>query len=133
MKRPGETCTVTSKVAREVTGRVLYSGAAWVRPDFRGRSLALIMPRLAKAYAYTLWRPDYIVSWMTEPTFQRGLLKHVGYTSIDWAIEMKNSFVGDMRFAFLSMGENDLLDYVQTFSADLASKIDARVRQRRTQ
>jgi hypothetical protein len=133
MKRPGETCTVTAKSAREVAGRVVYSGAAWVRPDFRGRSLALIMPRIAKAYAYTLWKPDFIVSWMTEPTFQRGLLKHVGYTSIDWAIEMKNSFVGDMRFAFLSMRESCLLDYVQTFSPDLATKIDGRVGQRRTQ
>ena len=71
MKRPNETCSVTSRLARSASGRVAYSGAAWVRPDYRGRSLALVLPRLAKAYAYTLWRPQLIVSWMTEATYKR--------------------------------------------------------------
>ena len=66
MKYPNETCRVSAAAAHDVTGRVAYSGAAWVRPDYRGRSLALVLPRLAKAYAFTRWRPDFIVSWMTE-------------------------------------------------------------------
>jgi hypothetical protein len=126
---PLETCTVSASSARKVTGRVAYSGAAWVRPDFRGRALALVLPRMAKAYAFTRWRPDYIVSWMTEATYKRGLIAHVGYTTVDWDIQMRNSFVGDLRFAFLSMREEGLLDYVRSFSASLA-QIDVRVGKR---
>ena len=133
MKLPNESCTVTSRLAHEVTGRVVYSGAAWVRPDYRGRALALVLPRLAKAYAYTLWRPQFIVSWMTESTHKKGLLKHVGYTSIDWAIELRNSFIGDLRFAFLTMREQCLLNYVSSFTSDIGHKVDTRVRQRSTQ
>jgi hypothetical protein len=124
-----EACTITAPSAREVTGRVAYSGAAWVRPDYRGRALALILPRLAKAYAFTRWRPDFIVSWMTEATYKRGLIAHVGYTTVDWAVEMRRSFVGDLRFAFLSMRERGLLDYVGSFSASLA-QVDGGIRKR---
>jgi hypothetical protein len=129
-KHSRETCTITAPSAREVRGRVAYSGAAWVRPDYRGRALALVLPRLAKAYAFTRWRPDFIVSWMTEATYKRGLIAHVGYTTIDWAVEMRQSFVGDLRFAFLSMREPGLLDYVRNFSTSLA-QVDGRVGQRR--
>jgi hypothetical protein len=127
---PLETCTITAPSAREVTGYVAYSGAAWVRPDYRGRALALVLPRLAKAYAYTRWRPDFIVSWMTEATYKRGLITHVGYTTVDWDVQMRNSFVGDLRFAFLSMREQGLLDYVRDFSADVA-QINGGIRKRR--
>lgn len=129
-KYPQETCIVTAPSAREVTGHVAYSGAAWVRPDYRGRSLALILPRLAKAYAFTRWRPDFIVSWMTEATYKRGLIAHVGYTTVDWDVQMRNSFVGNLRFAFLSMRERGLLDYVRAFSASLA-QIDGSIGKRR--
>jgi hypothetical protein len=109
---------------------VAYSGAAWVRPDYRGRALALVLPRLAKAYAFTRWRPDFIVSWMTEATYKRGLIAHVGYTTVDWDVQMRNSFVGDLRFALLSMRERGLLDYVRGFSASLA-QVDGGICKRR--
>jgi hypothetical protein len=130
MKYPQETCRVSAPYAREVTGRVAYSGAAWVRPDYRGRALALVLPRLAKAYAFTLWRPDFIVSWMTEATFKRGLLQHVGYTTIDWDVQLRASFIGDLRFAFLSMRQSCLLDYVRDFSTSVA-QVDGRIGARR--
>jgi hypothetical protein len=130
MKFPQETCSVSAPYAREVTGRVAYSGAAWVRPDYRGRALALVLPRLAKAYAFTLWRPDFIVSWMTETVYKRGLLQHVGYTTIDWDVQLRASFIGDLRFAFLSMKPSCLLDYVRDFSASMA-EIDRGVGMRR--
>lgn len=134
MRLPGETCIVSSQLARNVTGRVVYSGAAWVRPDYRGLGLAQVYPRLAKAYAYSLWRPDYIVSWMTESTYAKGLLEHVGYTSADWSVELKNSTAIDLRFAFLTMRESCLLDHVRSFSrTTLDAKINSVVRQRRTQ
>jgi hypothetical protein len=120
MKLPNETCRVSAAAARGVTGRVAYSGAAWVRPDYRGRSLALVLPRVAKAYAFTRWRPDFIVSWMTEAAYKRGLIDHVGYTTVDWDVQLRDSFIGDLRFAFVSMREGCLLDYVRDFSTCMA-------------
>ena len=132
MKLPKETCRVSATAARDVTGRVAYSGAAWVRPDYRGRSLALVLPRIAKAYAFTRWRPDFIVSWMTEATYQRGLIDHVGYTTVDWDVQLRNSFTGDLKFAFLSMRQRCLLDYVRDFSTSMA-QVDRGIGQRRAQ
>ncbi len=130
MKLPKETCRVSATAARDVTGRVAYSGAAWVRPDHRGRSLALVLPRIAKAFAFTRWRPDFIVSWMTEATYRRGLIDHVGYTTVDWDVQLRNSFTGDLRFAFLSMRRGCLLDYVRDFSTRMA-QVDRGIGQRR--
>ncbi len=126
-RRPGETIAVSAPYARRVTGEVVYSGAAWVRPDYRGRTLAHIIPRIAKAYAHARWKPDYIVSWMTEPTFKRGLIRHVGYTTVDWAVEMRNSILDEMRFAFLSMQPQCVLDHVAEFSSHVPAEIDARI------
>jgi hypothetical protein len=67
---------------------------------------------------------------MTEATYNRGLIAHVGYTTVDWDIQMRNSFVGDLRFAFLSMREEGLLDYVRGFSAGLA-QVDPGIGKRR--
>ncbi len=130
MRLPKETCRVSAAAAHDVTGRVAYSGAAWVRPDYRGRSLALVLPRLAKAYAFIRWRPDFIVSLMTEASYRRGLIDHVGYTTVDWDVQLRNSFTGDLRFAFLSMRQRCLLDYVRDFSTSMA-QVDRGIGERR--
>ena len=49
-----------------VTGRVVFSGAAWYRRDYRGKQLVEILPRLSRAYAYTRWRSDCTITMMTE-------------------------------------------------------------------
>lgn len=130
-RRPGEHISVSAPYARRVFGEVVYSGAAWVRPDNRGKALAQIIPRIAKAYALALWHPDYIVSWMTEPTFKRGLIKHVGYTTVDWSVEMRNSILDEMRFAFLSMQPQCVIDHVAEFSGSVGAEIDVRIGSRR--
>jgi hypothetical protein len=58
MKRPGERCLVTAPATRRIRGRVVFSGAAWYRPDYRGRGLSAILPRVGKAYALARWSPD---------------------------------------------------------------------------
>src|SRR5262245_41587696 len=52
-KNTHERCIVTALAAKGVTGRVVFSGAAWYRRDYRGKQLVEILPRLARAYAYT--------------------------------------------------------------------------------
>jgi hypothetical protein len=49
-KRAGETCVVTAAAARSIAGSVVFSGAAWYHPDYRGKGLSRIMPILSRAY-----------------------------------------------------------------------------------
>ena len=57
-KLPGEQCRVTALAARGVTGRVVNTGAGWYRRDFRGKGLVSLLPRMARALAYTRWGTD---------------------------------------------------------------------------
>jgi hypothetical protein len=47
----GDRCEILSPSAKAITGRVVFSGAGWYRPDFRGIGLATILPRISRAYA----------------------------------------------------------------------------------
>lgn len=51
MKLATEACEVTAEAACDAVGNIVYSGAAWCRPDWRGNALSAILPRTAKAWA----------------------------------------------------------------------------------
>lgn len=116
-KRPGETCEVTAKAARSIKGRVVFSGAAWYHPDYRGRQLSTILPILSRAYAFTHWNIDYLVAMMSEGVVSGGMTLRTGYTNIDWDIRVTNSPLGDVRFAFMWMAPPQLLEDVAKFVA----------------
>src|SRR5690606_39704227 len=99
MRRPGEALEITAPRARKITGPTIFSGAAWYHPDFRGRSLSSILPRIGKAYALTRWPAATIVSFMAEEIHARGFASRFGYDNVDWAIGMKNTRVGTLRAA----------------------------------
>src|SRR5262249_42104008 len=48
----GDRCEITTPIAKNITGRVVFSGAGWYRRDFRGKGLAAILPRISRAYAF---------------------------------------------------------------------------------
>lgn len=116
-KRPGETCTVTAKTARLIAGRVVFSGAAWYHPDYRGKQLSRIVPILSRAYAFTHWNMDYLVAMMSEGVVKGGMTERTGYTNIDWDICVTNSPLGNVRFAFMWMEQRQLLEDVDKFVA----------------
>ncbi|HZT48810.1 MAG TPA: hypothetical protein VFA64_12605 [Hyphomicrobiaceae bacterium] len=116
-KRPGETCVVTAKAAKAISGRVVFSGAAWYHPDYRGKQLSTIVPILSRAYAYTRWNCDYLVAMMSEGVVRGGMTQRTGYTNIDWDICVTNSPLGDVRFAFMWMQPEQLLQDVARFVA----------------
>jgi hypothetical protein len=124
MKAPGERCEVTAATATCVTGRVAYVGAAWVRPDFRGRGLSEALPRFAKAYALTQWNPQWITSLMTEATHSRGFAERFGYNHIAWEARWINSRLGDLRCAVLWMDAAHLIDDLAGYLGRFAAQID---------
>jgi hypothetical protein len=128
MKRPGEQCIVHAPSAHLVTGRVVYSGAAWSRPDHRGRGLARIVPLLAKAVALTRWSPDFIVSYMAPSSHARRLDRYAGYATIDPSIELRNSFLGDRSVLLVSSKPADIIAFMTSFiGGAAASQVDSRI------
>lgn len=127
MKAVGERCEATATMATCITGRVAYVGAAWVRPDFRGRGLSETLPRFAKACALTRWRPDWITSLMTEATHRRGFAERFGYNHIDWEVLWINSRLGDLRCAVLWMETAHLVDDLAGYLSRFAPQVDAAI------
>ena len=130
-KRPGESCEVTAEATRSIKGRVVFSGAAWYHPAYRGRQLSTIVPILSRAYAFTHWNIDYLVAMMSEGVVQGGMTQRTGYTNIDWDIRVTNSPLGDVRFAFMWMEPPQLLDDVAKFVARFEAETRDPLAQRR--
>jgi len=116
-KRPGETCEVTAEATRSISGRVVFSGAAWYHPEYRGKQLSYIVPILSRAYAFTHWNADYLVAMMSEGVVSGGMTLRTGYTNIDWDIRVTNSPLGNLRFAFMWMEPTQLLADIAKFVA----------------
>jgi hypothetical protein len=130
MKLPGEALEVTAPSARTVTGATIFSGAAWYHPDFRGCELSTILPRVGKAYALTRWPAKTIVSFMAEEIYARGFAPRFGYDNVDWSVDMKNTRVGTLRAALVSVGRERALEYVGRFLSDRGTEVDAGVLRR---
>jgi GNAT superfamily N-acetyltransferase len=110
MQQSGEVCSVSADLACEIKGRVVYSGAAWVHPDYRGRGLTAILPKFAKAYAYTRWQPHFIASLMTEAIHSAGFFHHFCYQKLDWEARLIIPQHGQVRFAVVWMNDSHLFD-----------------------
>jgi len=130
-KQPGETCQVTAKAAQSIAGRVVFSGAAWYHPDYRGKQLSRILPLLSRAYAFTRWNMDYLVAMMSEGVVRGGMTERTGYTNIDWDIRVTNSPLGNVRFAFMWMERQQLLEDIDKFVARSEGKTPDALLQRR--
>ncbi len=130
-KRPGETCTVSAEATKGIDGRVVCSGATWYRPDYRGVFLSSILTRISRAYAYTRWSTDFSSSLLVEPIVKGGVMARAGYKNIDWAIDIKNSPLGDVRCAYVWMGGDELVADLRNFLASFDAQVDTPVVQRR--
>jgi len=105
----------------------LTGGAAWYRPDNRGCHLSAILPKLGKAYAFTRWNPDSIVSMIVGDVYQLGFAPGSVTNNVDWEILRRNSALGNVRMAFVWMGMQHLIGDLARFSAQVPTEIDSRI------
>jgi hypothetical protein len=112
---PNEECTITAERAKKISGQVVFSGAAWIHPDYRGKGLSHIFPKLGKAAAFTRFSPDYIASTMIEDIHQRGFAPKFDYTNVDWEIHLRASHMGDWRLAVVWMEGTHIVDVMQKY------------------
>ena len=107
-----------------ITGRFAFSGAAWCHPEHRKRGFTGIIPRIARAYAHTLWNTKHTVTFMTEAVVRGGQMRKTGYTNLAWAVETKKTSMGNIRFGFLWMSTDQMISDLETTSTSRGSQVD---------
>jgi hypothetical protein len=119
--QPGEKVTITAKAARNISGVVGFSGAAWVHPEERGHGLSHVIPRVAKALALSQWDVERIVAIMNQGVFDKGFAPRFGYHGIDWGITYESSRCGMKYLAILWMERAALEAYIGDYQLDAQS------------
>ena len=134
LRKPDEQVEVTAPAAKHISGRVVFAGGAWYRPDYRGRQLAQIMTRISRAYAYTRWSHDYHVSIMAEEVCKGGMPQRSGYTTVDWEVMLKRTVVhphGNVRCGLTWMDSRAFFDGIEDFITRFDAQVDIGVNKRR--
>lgn len=134
-KLPTESCIVTAPSADDLDGLVALGGAIWYRPDYRGRDLPSIIPRLARAYAYALWDIDYITALISKENVARGFAHRLGYRDISSSVLLRHSPCypdDDFHLELARMSQMELIDDVFGFLVEeVEPQVDVAVEQRR--
>lgn len=117
-QRPDEICRVQAPSASLISGRVVFSGAGWYRPDFRKRGLASVLPRISRAYAMTCCATDFTVSIMADAVAAGGMAQRSGYTRAESSVELVNSPVGTVNCVLVWMDAQELLGDLQSYLAE---------------
>src|SRR5258708_39757935 len=108
---------VTAADARVITGVVFYGGAGWVRPDFRGRRLMRLVPRLGRAFALARWPVDWGISFVLPNLVDNGVAAGYGYQRASYSIYYPGSVVGDVDAVLVSLSASEAY-------ADFAKALD---------
>ena len=102
--------------AARICGRTAYSGGGWYHPDFRGRGLSSILPRISRSLALTRWDTAYTMSLVEPVLTSKGVPGRYGYSHVETGIALKNTYRGDMELHLMWMDREyltrDLHDYI---------------------
>ena len=113
----GQECVVTAPDAKLITGVVFYGGSGWVRPDFRGRRLMRLVPRLGRAYALGRWPVDWGISFVLPKLVDDGIAAGYGYKRASYSIYFPGSVLGDVDVVLVSVSASQAY-------ADFAEALD---------
>jgi hypothetical protein len=115
---PDAACIITAPNANQIYGRVVYSGAGWYRPDFRGRLLSAILPRISRALALSRWDTDFTISFTDWRLVEKGVVARYGYRDIEDGVYLKNIVGNVFKGAVASMAKQYLLYDLECFLTD---------------
>lgn len=101
----GQRCIVTAAAAHKISGVVALGGAAWVRPDFRGKQLSYLTGRTHKAYACARWPIDWSFCYIGIDNVKRGLASTWGHSHLSYSILYPDSPHGEQVVAYSSAAE----------------------------
>jgi hypothetical protein len=117
-----ESCIVASEAAAQIGGRVVYSGGTWIHPEYRKRQMPMILPRISRALALTLWDTDYTFSMVSHALVSKGVAAAYGYRNVEPGIRWMNSAT-EIRLegTLVWMGREELLADMLAFGLQFGS------------
>jgi GNAT superfamily N-acetyltransferase len=112
----GQPCIVTADAARSITGVVGNLGSAWVRPDYRGRGLSHLLPRICRAYGVSRWPVDWVIAVVRLMDVENRIALGYGPAHFSYSIEYPETPYGPMALRYSSADEvlADLDGYLTT-------------------
>jgi hypothetical protein len=119
---------VTAPSAPLITGKFAYSGALWVHPDYRGRHLAGLLPRVSRCYALAKWNTQHTVGMVSENNVAPRLLASYGYKKIEPRFTITDLTPQPMSWSILWMDRDELIDDLVSFLDGHRPQIDTAVR-----
>jgi len=123
----GQPCVVTAEAAHRISGIVSCAGASWVRPDFRGKHLSHLMPRIGKAYACSRWPLDWAIGFISLGNVDKGLARSYGQKNLSYSIVYPGSSWGEVALVYTSVDDvyRDLANYLSDKlpDEDIASEL----------
>jgi len=114
-----ERIEVTAPMAGEITGRVGLSGGLWYRPDWRGKGLSQVMPRMTRTFAYTNWDTDYTISFVEQPPIDHGILQLYGLPVSQPWIKIRDSYRPEVDLQLTWRPKAEIASDVAAYQADL--------------
>jgi len=115
-RNAGQPCVVTAEAAKLITGVVACAGASWVRPDFRGRHLSHLIPRVGKAYACSRWPLDWAVGYIGRSNVDKGLANSYGQRNLSYSVFYPGSPHGEQVLSYTAVADvyADLTSFLAT-------------------
>jgi hypothetical protein len=118
-RMPDEQCLMTAAEGRQITGRSAFSGCIWYRPDFRGRGLSTIMPRINRTVALALWGIDFNIGIVENFIVESGLLAQYGFTNHAPGVGLRNGRKADMDLHLIWMERDEIIADLARWLAQL--------------
>lgn len=113
----GQPCKVTAPAAPLITGVVLSAGSVWVRPEFRGRQLSHLFPRIGRAYACSRWPIDWTISYVAPILVEKGVAAGYGQKNFSHSIFYPGSPWGDLEVVLAYTPAPEIYGDLESFMA----------------
>ena len=121
---------LTAPSAKLITGTLVYSGALWVAPDYRGHKLAAILPRISRAYALGRYNTDITFCFVSDQIADSPLFSMYGYRRREPRYTIWMDGKPWYQASLLWMDRDELVADMAAFRSGLVSEIDGAVGRR---
>jgi hypothetical protein len=101
----GQQCVLTAPAATMLSGAVFLAASTWVRPDYRGRELSTLLPRLARAFAMARWPLDWTMAFIQRPMAESGLAAGYGSKHLSYSVEFPETPYGEIALSYTAADE----------------------------
>lgn len=76
---PQDRCACIAPSAKKIAGKVAYHGDFWLRKDFRGQGMPMIMAAVLRGVSFAMWVPDFVVGLAERWLLDKGVLAQYGH------------------------------------------------------